>query len=580
MTKLRYIVILILLLQLNTAFSQKKTKKVKGSTSTSLEVSSDDRLKAERLFFDGEKEKLLGNLEEAYSYFNQATNTNPQLDAAFYEIAQIQQLAKDYASAQKSIEKALVISPKNEWYLQYYGDIYAAQFKYEDAAKIYHKLVEQSPKSYDYYYQESYYLILSNQLKEALAVYEELESHIGVQADISLQKHKIYNRLNKTDEAEAEFLKLIKAFPDEAEFKSDLADFYLSNGKVEKALALYEEILKTDENNILALTALADVYKRQGDEEKSLEYSKKAFANSEIPIDAKISVLYNYIKFYDQKKESIGDAFQLSDILIEAHPNEAKAYAIAGDLRNLDDKPKEALTYYYQSLEKQKDIFTVWQQVFFINSDLKNYDQLLESTNEAKEYFPNQSLVYFFNGLANQQLKNLNEAETAYLRGVKMAGENNALKGQFYSNLGDLYNDLNKFALSDEYFEKALELDGKNAYVLNNYSYYLSLRGENLEHAAEMSLKSNQLVPNSSSFLDTYAWILYKSAKYSEAKEWQEKAIRASDEVSGTLLEHLGDILFKLGEVDKALEEWKKAMNVGGGSELLPKKLSDKKLYE
>ncbi|MEZ4979119.1 MAG: hypothetical protein R2772_07460 [Chitinophagales bacterium] len=106
-------------------------------------------------------------------------------------------------------------------------------------------------------------------------------------------------------------------------------------------------------------------------------------------------MLYNYIKFYDQKKEEIQEAFELADILIQAHPKDAKAYAIAGDLKNMNMEIEEALAYYMQSLEFQKDIFTVWQQVFFINSDLRDYSSLLKVTNEAKEYFPNQALVYF-----------------------------------------------------------------------------------------------------------------------------------------------------------------------------------------
>lgn len=580
MNKLKYLFLLFFVVLQLSVFAQKKGKKDKDTPVEITAISNEARLKAERLFFDGEKEKIIGNLEESYVLFMQAIQVNPGLDAAYYEIAQLEQLAGDYSSAQKTIEKALEISPDNMWYLQYLGDTYAAQFKYLEAAQIFHQLSEKYPKSYDFYFQEAYYLILSNQLKEALGVYNKLESLIGVQGDLSLQKFKIYSRLNKNEEAIAELEKLIDAFPDEIEFQIDLADFYITNNKKEEALSIYLNILEKDPNNVLALTSLADYYKNSGNAEEALKYSKLAFANSDIPIDAKISVLYNYIKFYDQKKEEINEAFELADILIQAHPKDAKAYAIAGDLKNLNMNTKEALAYYMQSLELQKDIFTVWQQVFFINSDLRDYPALLKATNEAKEYFPNQALVYFFNGLAYQQSKEFTEAEKSYLRAVKMSGENVALKGQTYSSLGDVYNELGNYSKSDEYFDLALELDGKNAYVLNNYSYYLSLRNDRLDKAAEMSMRANELSPNNSSFLDTYAWILYKSSKYQEAKEWQEKALKASDEKSGTLLEHMGDILFKLNQIDKALEYWKEAALTGEGSTLLEKKIADKKLYE
>lgn len=581
MTKIKYILILFLSLQVGLGFAQKKSKKNKDSTKAETPlVSEANSIAAERLFFDGHGAKFVGDIEEAYDYFNRATKLNPNLDAAFYELAQLQQLADDYVSAQKSLDKALAISPSNVWYQQYNGDLFAAQYKYEEAAAVYEKLKKENPTIYDYYFQQAYYLILAGQLKESIPVYDEIEKAIGIQADASLQKHKIYSRLNKPDEAVRELEKLIAAYPDEVEFQNNLAEFYLVNGNAEKAIQTYEKILQLEPDNIIALTSLADYYKTKGDNEKAFFYSQKAFANPEIPVDAKISVLYNYIKYFDQRKEQITEAFRLADILIETHPKDAKTYAIAGDLKNLNDESEAALTYYYESLEYRKDVFTVWQQIFFITSDLRDYATLKKYTEEAKEYFPNQALVYFFNGLAYQQTSDYLNAEKAYNRGVKMAGDNIELKAQFYSNLGDTYNDLKKYEESDANFDKALELNSRNAYVLNNYSYYLSLREVKLDKAAEMSKLSNEISPRNSSFLDTYAWIMYKDGKFKEAKEWQLKAIEAAANPSATLLEHLGDILFKLGETSTALEKWEEAAKLKGGSDLLPKKIMDKQLYE
>lgn len=583
MTKLKLIFILFLAFHLNTSFAQKKKKdksENNGKEQTNTKVSEDSRIKAERLFFDGQKEKLIGNIEQAYNNFNQSVKINPELDASYYEMAQLQQLAGDYESAQKSMEEALKISPKNNWYEQYYGDILASQYKYADAANVFNKLKKENPSNLEYHYQEAYYLILSNDLKGAIVVYDEVEKQIGVQPDASLQKYKIYSRLNKETEAVNELEKLIKAFPDELEFQNSLAEFYVINLQEEKAVPIFEKILEIDPYNITALTSLSDYYKKIGNDAKALEYSQKAFGNPEISIDTKIKVLYNYIQYYEQKKESINEAFALSDILMATHPKEAKAYAIAGDLRNLENQQEEALKLYKKALDYQKDIFTVWQQVFFINSDLKKFDDLITITNEAKEFFPNQALVYFFNGVGYQQTKDNTNAEKAYSKGLKMAGDNPLLKAQIYSNLGDVYNDLKNYKESDASFDKALEINPDNAYVLNNYSYYLSLRGEKLDKAAEMSLHSNELEPNNSSFLDTYAWVLYKNNKFKEAQEWQQKAIDAVEEPSATLLEHMGDILFKLGKESEAVEYWKQAAEKDGGSDFLPQKITEKKLYE
>jgi tetratricopeptide (TPR) repeat protein len=178
------------------------------------------------------------------------------------------------------------------------------------------------------------------------------------------------------------------------------------------------------------------------------------------------------------------------------------------------------------------------------------------------------------------QQKDYEKAVKSFSKGEKMTTEDLKLRAQFLANQGDAYHSLNKHTESDEAYDKALKLDPDNAYVLNNYSYYLSLRKANLEKAKQMSAYSNKLEPNNSSFLDTYAWILFQLEDYAGAREWQEKAIKADGEKSGTVLEHYGDILFKLGKKAEAVEYWKKAKQAGTDSETINRKISEEKYVE
>ena len=203
-----------------------------------------------------------------------------------------------------------------------------------------------------------------------------------------------------------------------------------------------------------------------------------------------------------------------------------------------------------------------------------------EESEEALGLFPDQSFLYLFNGIAKIQNKKYEDAAKTLVSGSKLVVDNDQEQIDFYSNLGEVYDKLKRFEDSDKYYQKALNIDGSNVYVLNNWAYYLSLRNEQLEKAAEMSKRSNEISPNNANFLDTYAWVLYKQGKFSEALTWLEKAKQNSSEVSGTVLEHYGDILFKLGRASEAIEYWQKAKKVGDHSELLDKKLSDKKLYD
>ena len=72
--------------------------------------------------------------------------------------------------------------------------------------------------------------------------------------------------------------------------------------------------------------------------------------------------------------------------------------------------------------------------------------------------------------------------------------------------------------------------------------------------------------------------ILFKANKLEEAKIWIGKALENGGDSDAVILEHFGDILFKIGQPDQALNYWKKAKEKGKGSDFLDKKIEDKKL--
>lgn len=553
-------------------FAQKKAKKNKNK----FIVTEENLIKSERLFFDAQKEKIKENYILAQKNFEQALKFNPKIDAAWYEIAIINTRQKDYASALANIENALEISPKNKFYREFFGEMLSANAEFNKASGVFKSLKEDYPNNPDYYYNEAFLLLKQNKVKDALKVYNELESRIGIQEELSNQKFKLHLEQSNSTAAEKELQNLIDSDPNNLVYLNRLAQFYSSNKQEEKAVATHNKILEIDPDNTLALISLADYYKVKGDKEKYDYYSKKAFSNPSLGVDAKIAILYNYIELYQRKLiPNLDDAFEYAILLKETHPEDAKSWAISGDLFYLSEKLEEALVDYKKSLTLQQDVFTVWQQVFFIASDLKKYQELAEETQKAKEFFPNQSMVYFFSGFALQQLKDYSKAVKAYETGSKMAVGLPSLQAQFFSNLGESYNSLKNYEKSDEYFEKSLKIEPNNQYVLNNYAYYLSLRVEKLDLAKEMSAKSLEISKDNPTYLDTYAWVLYQSKNYKEALKIQEKAIQLSEDPSAEMYDHLGDMYFKLGQKEDANLNWEKAKAAGGDADEINKKITN-----
>jgi tetratricopeptide (TPR) repeat protein len=165
-------------------------------------------------------------------------------------------------------------------------------------------------------------------------------------------------------------------------------------------------------------------------------------------------------------------------------------------------------------------------------------------------------------------------------QGKKLSSSNLELLAYFNGQLGDAYNGIKEYEKSDKAYEAALDFDPDNDHVLNNYSYFLSLRKEKLDLAEKMSTKLIERNPEDPTYLDTYAWVLYNLGKFNDAKKYIEKAINFDETNSGTLVEHYGDILFKLGDVDSAVEQWEKARKLNDTTELLDKKIADRQLYE
>ena len=273
-------------------------------------------------------------------------------------------------------------------------------------------------------------------------------------------------------------------------------------------------------------------------------------------------------------------AFQLAEILVDVHQEDYISFAMYADLLYTDKQYQKAKEYYFLSLERNNSNQEVWVQILFIQADQKNYLELQKTSAEALTFFPMNPLFYYFNGLSNKWFKKYDQAIECLTSGLEFVINNDLLLLEYYSSLGDLHNEIKEYNKSDNYFEKALKLDSNNAVVLNNYSYYLSLRREKLELAKKMSYRANVLEPNNGTYQDTYAWVLYQQQNYQEAEKWIKKAIENDEQKSAVLIEHYGDILFRLGDIKSAVDQWRKALILAPDSDILQQKIKDKKTYE
>lgn len=531
-------------------------------------------------FFDAQKEKISGNIQAAADLFAQCIRLDPKNHAAMFELAAIYSQKGKINDALFFIKTAAELSPENEWYAMLLADTYEKSGKFSNAIEIYQQLHRKHPERIEFLFNESDALLMQGKLMEAITIYDKIELSLGVTRDMSIQKQRMYLELGKVNEAANELEKLIKSEPENLENYSLLVELWQVNNQPGKAKEVIARMQQIDADNPSIALALAEQYRSEGKKLESFEQLKKAFSSTQLSSEIKIRILTSYLPLVETSPEMMDQALELSKRLSQTHPGEANPQSVYGDFLSVNKQYSEAKDQYRASLKIDKRNLQAWQQLLILESELKDYTSMEEEAEEALGLFPDQSILYLFNGLSKIQLKKYEEAAKTLLSGSKLVVDNDQQQMEFYSNLGDVYDKLKKFEDSDKFYQKALNIDGSNIYVLNNWAYYLSLRNEQLEKAAEMSKRSNEISPNNANFLDTYAWILYKQGKYSDALLWLDKAMKNANDVSGTVLEHYGDTLYKLGKTTEAMEYWQKAKKTGDHSDLLDKKMAEKKLYD
>lgn len=497
-----------------------------------------------------------------------------------YEIAFIDNGIGRNEEAIQYAQKAVSLDENNQWYRMLLAKCYMDTRRFGDAAASYQQLVKYNPDKIDYYFLWASALLQSGKIKEALDVYDRIEQMLGVTEELSIQKERIYLSQNQFDKAVAEAQKLITANPGETKYYLMLAELYLQYNKPAKAMEVWNKIFEIDPNNPQTHLMLADYYKSISEDEKSFFHLKQAFENPDLNIDDKVKILIDYFNLPEKLKKERAEADTLLSILLRVHPNDAKSYSLQGDFLYRDKKNAEAREAFRKAIALDKTRYPIWQQVMALDEALDDYDSMETDSRKAMELFPAEPYTYIFNASANYHKKNYKQAIDVLNNGKDYVAGDKKLLAQFYAILGDCYNATKEYKLSDEYYGKALNLDPDNANVMNNWAYYLSLRNEKLDEAEKMSRRANQLVKDNASYEDTQAWVLYKQKQYDEAKRWLEKALEHGGDKNGVILEHYGDVLFQLGQTDKAMEYWQKAKSTGKYSDLLDKKIADKKMYE
>ena len=547
----------------------------------STQLVMQQKRKFDYFFYEGLKLKAAGKYDAAYDAFNHCLNIDSTASSVLYELSSFYVQLQRPDKAVEMLKRAVENSKDNFTYRMALASVSRNLGMYGEAAEEFEKLAKAYPEKAELNYYLADALTQQGELGKAIDAYDALELNIGMSEALSMQKYKLYMQLEQPDKAFMELEKLAAKYPMEARYQILLGDLHLEKGETEKALACYEKAHEVDPGNPYYIVSMANYYEVKGDKEAAETQIHDALINDMLDVDTKVSILSRYILRLQQTEKGIERANVLFKTLLEQHPEDTDLKLMYGGLLLAEKKPEEAKFQFQLVTEMEPGNAGAWQQLLNMALKAEDIEEVSRICQKCMELFPNAPEYYFYQGIAYFQQGKFQEALNVYYAGVKIIPkENLPLKSDFYGQIGDIYHELKRQEQVYRAYEEALKYNENNVAVLNNYSYFLCLEKKDLKKAERMCAQCIKLEPNNATYLDTYAWIFFMQGNYTLAKIYSESALEKDKTQSFELVDHYGDILFMTGEKDKAVEQWKKAKEMGKVSEVLDRKIAEEKYIE
>jgi len=550
--------------------------------SLGLHAEDYDSLQSYNYFFlEGVRQQEMGNLTAAFDLLRHARDLNPNAPEVYYLLAPYYVDLKDDTRSRAYYERAATLDPENSSYIEKLGQLYVSQKDYPNAINAYEKLYALNKARVDVL-QILYQLYGSqNEFQQMINVLNRIEVLEGSSEQISLSKMQIYEQMGEKRKEYDELKSLVDSHPLDLNYKVMFGNWLLQNGKKKEAVKLYRNVLKEEPTNALAKLSLLDYYRTIGDQATVDVITQELLQSPKTEKETKIALLRQVISSNQQANVSdSAEVMKLFSQALSVPQTDADILMMKAAYMSLKKMPKAEINRVYeQAIDVEPDnsrarialIQNIW--------DTGDYDKVIAICRPAQEYNPEEKVFYYFQGMAQYQKHENDAALQTFRKGVSQikADSNPDVVSDFYALMGEILHEKGRLAESFQAYDSCLQWKPDNIAAMNNYAYYLSEANKDLPKAEQLSYKTIKAEPNNSTFLDTYAWILFQQKRYEEAKIYIDQAIRSDSTLTGVVKEHAGDIYAMTGDIDKALEFWQQSLKGGNQSAVLKKKIQLKK---
>lgn len=522
-----------------------------------------------------------GNYDAAFDLLKHCIELNPYAAEAYYGLTPLYAEMGMDTLALENMEKAVSLRPDNVTYQERLAQTYLGTKQWDKAINTYERIMSYSPTRTDVL---GILIQLYGQNKDydnIIRCLDRVENIEGASEQTALSKMHIYSLKGEKDKELQVLEDLVKKHPNDMNYRVMKGNWLIQNGMHEEAFEEYQFALHQDPKHVAARLSLLDYYRTLDKDSLANALQEDILESPEIPTNDKVMLVRKVVAENEQNGADSTQVLDLFNRVLSKPQHSADMTAMYAAYLQMKNFPQDSInTVYYQALKIEPDNASV--RLALIQSLWKeqNFDEIIRLSKEATQYNPDEMAFYYFLGVCYFQKGNNDASLDALRRGVSQINSksNKEFVSDFYAIMGDILHEKGKSTEAYAAYDSCLQWKPDNISCLNNYAYFLSEEDKDLDKAERMSKKTIDEEPENPTYLDTYAWILFKQQHYEEAQKYIDKVLELSPSPDATLLEHAGDIYSKTGNTKEAVAFWKKALEgKSKNAKLIRKKIKQRK---